>query len=219
MAGTQKLARKSLAVQVADALREMILRGEFEQGEQLRQDDIAQRLGVSRIPLREAYQQLEAEGLVVNVPYKGTIVSRLSTDEITEYFDIRATLEAELLASAIDHLDEDVISKARKLAERMNTSNPSRRGELNWQMHEVIYTEANRPITLEMVKKIHDNLDRYVRIQLSLSEGNRDRANEEHERLITLCEQRRKNEAVGLLKDHINGARDDLVAYLRDHDK
>lgn len=219
MAGTQKLARKSLAVQVADALREMILSGDFEQGEQLRQDDIAQRLGVSRIPLREAYQQLEAEGLVVNVPYKGTIVSRLSTDEITEYFDIRATLEAELLSAAIDQLDADVIAEARKLAEQMNTSSPAKRGELNWQMHEVLYQEANRPITLEMVKKIHDNLDRYVRIQLSLSDANRDRANEEHGRLIILCEQRRKNEAVGLLKDHIAGARDDLIAYLRDHDK
>lgn len=219
MAGTQKLARKSLAVQVADALREMILSGEFEQGEQLRQDDIAQRLGVSRIPLREAYQQLEAEGLVVNVPYKGAIVSRLSTDEITEYFDIRATLEAELLSAAIDHMDEDVIAKARDLAEQMNISNPTKRGELNWQMHEVLYRAANRPITLEMVKKIHDNLDRYVRIQLSLSEGNRERADKEHERLITCCEQRRKDDAIQALKVHINGARDDLVAYLRDHDK
>jgi len=217
MAKVQAVKRKSLAIQVADALRELILSGDYAQGEQLRQDDVAKKLGVSRIPVREAFQQLEAEGLVVNVPYKGAIVSRLTVDEINEYFDIRASLESDLLARAIDHMTPEVIARARRIIDRMDSASPTKWGEINWQLHAEIYAVAGRPITLEMVKKIHDNLDRYVRIQLSLSEENRDRANEEHKRLVDLCEKGRKGEAIGLLHDHINGARLDLMKHLQEN--
>ncbi|NVJ97988.1 MAG: GntR family transcriptional regulator [Alphaproteobacteria bacterium] len=218
MAKSLTVKRKSLAIQVADALRELILAGDYAQGEQLRQDDVAKKLGVSRIPVREAFQQLEAEGLVVNVPYKGAIVSRLSLDEIGEYFDIRMSLEGDLLGHAIDNMTPEVIARSRKIIDRMNSASPSKWGEINWQLHAEIYAIANRPITLEMVKKIHDNLDRYVRIQLSLSQENRERANEEHVRMVDLCEQGRKNEAIGLLHDHINGARDDLIKHLQENE-
>ncbi len=210
--------RKSLAIQVADALRELILTGKYEQGEQLRQDDVAKKLGVSRIPVREAFQQLEAEGLVVNVPYKGTVVSRLTPKEVREYFEIRMSLECDLLCRAIDNMTPEVIARARKNISRMDTANPSKWGESNWQLHADLYSVADRPITLEMVKKIHDNLDRYVRIQLSLSERHRIRANEEHSRLVTLCEEGRKNEAIELLQDHISEASKDLIAHMKDQD-
>lgn len=210
--------RKSLAIQVADALRELILTGNYEQGEQLRQDDVAKKLGVSRIPVREAFQQLEAEGLVVNVPYKGTVVSRLTPKEVREYFEIRMSLECDLLCRAIDNMTPEVIARARKNISRMDTASPSKWGEINWQLHADLYSVADRPITLEMVKKIHDNLDRYVRIQLSLSERHRIRANEEHSRLVTLCEEGRKSEAIELLQDHISEASKDLIAHMKDQD-
>lgn len=216
MAKEIKVKRKSLAVQVADALRELILNGDYRQGEQLRQDDIAKKLGVSRIPVREAFQQLEGEGLIVNVPYKGAIVSMLSVEEISEYCDIRTTLEGELLEIAIDNMTPEVIQRARKAIDRMSTASPLKWGDINWQLHADLYAVANRPITLELIKKIHDNLDRYVRLQLSLSDENRRRAHEEHQRLVDLCEEGNKAEAVGLLKDHIAGAKDDLIAYMEE---
>lgn len=87
------LERLSMAGQVANALRNLIISGDYAQSQPLRQEEIAQRLGVSRIPVREALQLLEAEGLIENVPYKGAVVASLSADEIEEYFDIRANLE------------------------------------------------------------------------------------------------------------------------------
>ena len=71
MAKTIQIERRSLATQVADALRELIMSNAYRQGQQLRQDDLAKRLGVSHIPVREAFQLLEAEGLITNIPYKG----------------------------------------------------------------------------------------------------------------------------------------------------
>ena len=82
MAKTLPLERRSVATQVADALRELIMSNTYKQGQQLRQDELAKRLGVSHIPVREAFQLLEAEGLITNIPYKGAVVTRLSESEI-----------------------------------------------------------------------------------------------------------------------------------------
>ena len=217
MARTIRIERRSLATQVADALRELIMSNTYKQGQQLRQDDIAKRLGVSHIPVREAFQLLEAEGLITNVPYKGAVVTRLSESEIEEYFDIRATLEVDLLRRALGRIEPQAIARARDFVKKMDTAPPVRWGEYNWSMHEALYAEAGRPITLEFVRRIHDNLDRYVRIQLSLTEGNRHRAHQEHIRLIDLCEAAERAKALKLLSTHINGVRDDLLNHLKQH--
>lgn len=209
--------RTSLVGHVANALRDLIISGEYVQGQPLRQDEIAQRLNVSRIPVREALQLLEAEGLVVNVPYKGAVVASLSAAEIEEYFDIRANLECDLLERALPNMKPQNIEAARKAEKRIRTSSPSQWGEHNWRLHAELYGPANRPIALDLAKKIHDNLDRYVRMQLALSKENRVRAHDEHTRLIDLCESRKKREALKLLRDHIVSAKDDLLNHIKEH--
>jgi DNA-binding GntR family transcriptional regulator len=218
MARSIGVERRSLSAQVADTLRELIMSNTYAQGHQLRQDEVARRLGVSHIPVRAAFQQLEAEGLITNVPYKGAVVTRLSAAEIEEYFDIRATLEVDLLKRSISNdLGPEAITRARKIVERMDSAPPARWGEYNWKLHEELYAAANRPITLEFVRKIHDNLDRYVRIQLSLAEENRQRAHQEHIKLIDLCEAGDPTKAARLLYAHICGVRDDLLNHLKEH--
>lgn len=209
--------RISLAGQVTSALRDLIISGAYVQDQPLRQDEIANRLGVSRIPVREALQLLEAEGLIVNVPYKGAVVASLSSEEIEEYFDIRANLESDLLERAIPNMKPENFEAARKAERRIRASSPAKWGENNWRLHAELYEPANRPITLDLAKKIHDNLDRYVRLQLALSKKNRVRAHNEHTRLIDLCEAHMKREAVKLLHGHIVGARDDLLNYIKEH--
>jgi DNA-binding GntR family transcriptional regulator len=216
MARSIGIERRSLSVQVADTLRELIISNTYSQGHPLRQDEVAKRLGVSHIPVRAAFQQLESEGLITNVPYKGAVVTQLSTAEIEEYFDIRVVLECDLLKRSIRNLPREAIARARKIVDRMDDAPPARWGELNWKLHEELYSAAERPITLDFVRKIHDNLDRYVRIQLSLAEDNRRRAHQEHIRLIDVCEARDEAQAIGLLREHICGVRDDLLNHLKD---
>lgn len=217
MARTIGVERRSLSAQVADTLRELIISNTYSQGHQLRQDEVARRLGVSHIPVRAAFQLLESEGLITNVPYKGAVVTRLSVAEVEEYFDIRATLEVDLLKRAITNMSPEAIVRARKIVERMDSAPPARWGELNWKLHEELYAAANRPITLEFVRKIHDNLDRYVRIQLSLTEKNRQRAHQEHIRLIEFCAAGDQAKALKLLHAHICGVRDDLLSHMKVH--
>src|SRR5258706_3384348 len=151
MAKSVAVQRKSLSAQVADTLRELIVSNTYAQGHQLRQDEVARRFGVSHIPVRAAFQQLESEGLITNVPYKGAVVTRLSVEEIEEYFDIRAALELELLKRAIRRIDAQVVARARKIVAKMDSAPPLRWGEYNWKLHEELYAPAQRPITLEFV--------------------------------------------------------------------
>src|SRR5215831_18505414 len=106
------IQRQSLPSAVADKLREQIIRGEIPEGAQLRQDAIAAQYQVSRIPVREALRQLDAEGLIAIVPNRGAIVPALSPDDIEEIFSIRALLEPEVLKRSIPHLTQEDLAEA-----------------------------------------------------------------------------------------------------------
>src|SRR5690348_5234270 len=106
------IPRQSLTSAVAEKIRDQIIRGEIQEGAQLRQDAIANQFRVSRIPVREALRQLDAEGLIAIVPNRGAIVPALSPDDIEELFTIRALLEPELLKLSIPRLTEDDFSEA-----------------------------------------------------------------------------------------------------------
>src|SRR4051794_17273624 len=93
----KSLQHRTIASAVAGNLRERILDGDFKAGSPLRQDALASEFGVSRIPIREALMQLEAEGLVKIHPHRGAIISELSTEEVQELFALRALLEPRLL--------------------------------------------------------------------------------------------------------------------------
>src|SRR5205085_10934067 len=104
--------RQTVASLTVATLRERILRSEYPEGEPLRQDAIAAALGVSRIPVREALRQLEAEGLVAFSPHRGAVVSSLSPAEIDEVFTLRASLESDLVRRAVPRLTDEEIRNA-----------------------------------------------------------------------------------------------------------
>ena len=106
------IPRQSLTSAVAEKLRDQIIRGEIHEGAQLRQDAIANQFQVSRIPVREALRQLDAEGLIAIVPNRGAVVPALSPDDIGELFSIRALLEPEVLKLSIPGLSDEDFSEA-----------------------------------------------------------------------------------------------------------
>src|SRR3954453_8371035 len=106
------IQRQTIASMTVEALRERILRGDYPEGEPLRQDALAEELGVSRIPVREALRQLEAEGLVTFSPHRGAVVSTLSLDEIEELFQLRADIECDLLQRAIPKMTAEQLDRA-----------------------------------------------------------------------------------------------------------
>ena len=208
---------QSVAQQVVDSLREMILTGELEEGAPLRQDVLAGILQVSRIPVREALRQLEAEGLVTFFAHRGAIVSALSLGEIRELFDARALLESDLLARAIPHLTEADFTRAGEVLDvyedALARADVRICGHLNWRFHSALYAAASRPMTLGLVQTLNFNADRYLRLHLQLANA-MDLARRDHRRLLELCRAKRGAAACEFLREHILGAGDALIDLL-----
>jgi DNA-binding GntR family transcriptional regulator len=214
------LRRQTLAGMTLDAVRERILSGAYPEGEPLRQDAIADELGVSRIPIREALRQLEAEGLVVFNPHRGAIVSSLSLDEIEEVFALRADIESGLLRRAIPLLDAEHLRRAAEILARyehaLRVHDVLAYGELNWQFHSTLYDPAGRPVTLAIVQRLHHQSDRYLRMQLALTHGEH-RANEEHRAILEAARRHDVRKGAALVREHILGAGRALTSFLREH--
>jgi DNA-binding GntR family transcriptional regulator len=213
------LKHRTLSSAIVDRLRQGILAGSYPAGSQLRQDALAQAFEVSRIPVREALFQLEAEGFVRIVPHKGAIVSGLSLDEINDVFQLRKLLEPRLLASSVPALTtEDFAAVAGMEAafeEAMQAGDISRWGVLNADFHLALYARATQPRTLSIVSGLLQTSDRYTRLQLQRS-SSIERARTEHNELIRLCRTGAMKEACRLLADHIELVRQDLVEFLEE---
>ncbi len=201
---------------IADALREAILQGIFQEGQSLRQDEIATQFGVSRIPVREALKQLEAEGLVTLHLNRGAMVSMLTAAEAQEICEIRSALEVTAMQLAIPKLIAADIEKAAVILEATNqTSDAGMLAKLNWDFHATLYASAERPRLLTMIKNLHVNCDRYVRVQLTQMDY-QERSQKEHYQLLDACRQQDSKAAVRLLKRHIDTAGEQLVTYLQE---
>jgi DNA-binding GntR family transcriptional regulator len=214
------IPRQSLTSAVADRLRDQIIRGEIPEGAQLRQDAIATQFRVSRIPVREALRQLDAEGLITIVPNRGAVVPALSPDDIEELFTIRALLEPELLKLSIPHLTEEDFSEAQQILrkyvdELRREDHMGAWGRLNWQFHSILYSRANRPYFMSILRNVNNNGERYTRLQLYLTHGIK-RANEEHHKILELCRRRDIQAASKLLRQHILHAGQSLKQVLHD---
>lgn len=216
--GLRPLVRQTLAAATVDGLRERILDGSYPEGEQLRQDVLAADLGVSRIPVREALRQLEAEGLVTFNPHRGAVVSSLSIAEIEELFALRSRLESELLRRAVPLLTEADLERAEEILDEFEAAFRNRDvsawGDLNWQFHSTLYFAANRPVTLGVVERLHLHANRYARMQLALTHGE-SRARQEHRAILAAARKRTAGRACSLLAAHILGAGRSLVRFLR----
>ena len=211
------IRRQTLTGMTADAIRERILRGRYPEGEPLRQDAIGAELGVSRIPVREALRQLEAEGLVTFNPHRGAVVSTLSLKQIRELFELRAEIEGDLIRRAVPNMTAEDDARASEILDAyevaLHAGQVTVWGALNWQFHSTLYAPADRDLTMSIVNKLHQHSDRYLRMQLALTHGEM-RARHEHRAIAAAARKRDTVKASRLLRDHIIGAGRALVTFL-----
>jgi DNA-binding GntR family transcriptional regulator len=212
------IPRTSLTMAVADRLRDQIIGGEIPEGAQLRQDAIATQYKVSRIPVREALRQLDAEGLIEIVHNRGAIVPALSPEDIEELFSIRALLEPEVLKLSIPRLTKEDFSEAEAVLdtfvrELRREEHVSAWGRLNWQFHSILYSRANQPRFMAIIRNVNNSGERYTRLQLYLTHGMK-RANEEHHQMLELCRKREIGAACKLMRQHIEFAGESLKQAL-----
>jgi len=216
--GDTSIARKTVASSVVEILREKIISHEIKGGQPLRQDALAKELNVSRIPVREALLQLEAEGLVQFAPHKGAVATEVSAKEVDELFELRVLLECDVLRRALKSITDEELDKSEEiLAEFDELLAPDADihawGALNWKFHKSLYLPSDRKRTIGILGQLHTNSDRYLRLQIQLS-ADYSRAEQEHHDLLALCRQRDKRAAVKCLKDHILTTKDELIRVI-----
>lgn len=201
-----QIRRQSIPEAVAESLRERILDGEFKEGDQLVQETLAAEYETSRMPVREALRQLEAQGLIVLKTHKGAVVTSPPVEQIRELFDLRALLECEILGHAIPRMTEESLAASGMILTELEQAYRRRDvgawGRLNWEFHRSLYQPADRVQTLAIIQGINVQTDRFIRLQLLLSDGVSN-AEQEHRELLALCAGRDAKRAVPYLRKHI----------------
>ncbi len=210
-------SHRTVAASAADAIRRKIFDGQLKDGEPLRQDLLAAEFGISRTPVREALVQLEAEGLVKIEPHKGAVVAGTSLASVEETFELREVLEPMLLERSAPRLTEDdfrqIDAVLQEYSDELRNHNVKRWGELNTLLHAKLYARAERPQIQAIVDKLLNTSDRFTRLQLILTHD-LERAEREHDEIVTLCRKGDFAAAAATLRRHIRAVKDALVKFL-----
>ncbi|SIQ82774.1 transcriptional regulator, GntR family [Paracoccus thiocyanatus] len=195
-------------------IRDSIADGSLDEGEPIRQDDVARMFNVSKIPVREALKRLEAEGLVAFQRNKGAVVTTLSEPEIAQVFETRAILEAAAVKLSVPHMTPETFAEAEAFCDGFaKETDVAQWSALNWQFHSRLYLDAQRPFLVGTIRSVNDRLERYLRIQLSLSHG-QGTADREHRQILAACRAGDADKAGKLVYDHIMGACASLLHHL-----
>lgn len=196
-----------VAFQIVRALRDDILKGVLAPGLQIRQEAVAEQFGVSRVPVREALRQLEAEGLVTTELHKGAFVSTRSLEEVEEMLDIRIALESRALKLAVPNMTREALAKIRAILEKYDRSDePQQWRDLNVAFHLALYEPCRRPRLVKMIEEVQLTHSHFLRTYISVTVG-RDEAQAEHYQILEACAARDARRALRLLEAHIEHTR------------
>jgi len=201
---------------VEATVREAILSGRLAGGTPLRQEDLAAAFGVSRMPVREALRQLEAQALLDFVPHKGAVVTEISAADAADTYAIRMALEPAALALSIPHLTEVEFARAEDLIHDMDAEEgPGRMGELNRRFHMTLYEGAPHPKLLALAESQLASFDRYLRFQLA-AEGVEVLSQGEHRAMLEAARARDTPRAVDILRQHMTTAAAILAKFFNE---
>ena len=165
---------------VVEAIRDQILTGMLPAGGQLKQNRLAQSLGVSHIPVREALKVLESEGFVIWHPRRGAFVADLTIDSASEIWELRAQLLMESAAATTRHTDWM---------------------RLNWDFHRALYSTAARPLLLDMINALWHNVDRYCTVLTRANDNQH--LSCDHAQLLEAYERRDVDAALATVTTHM----------------
>ena len=194
------LGDSSLPRQLYEQLRGHILVGTLKAGQVLRQEELARRFNVSRVPLREALSQLEADGLIESRPRRGYAVSSLHTDEIVEVFDLRMLVEEHAGRIAAHSRTPADLAEVERLVLAMERLDPGaadyrhRWTLLNYEFHLRIVESTRRKRLSRIAGTLRSTVEPYVSVELDLT-GNAETALREHREMLAAL---RAGDATGL---------------------
>lgn len=198
---------------VYEVLRESIQTGVFTPGERLRQDQLAEELGVSRIPVRSALLQLESEGLITLHPFRGATVNELTADEMRENYQIRTLLETHALRTAAEAMTPERLAELTAMAQQLNeiTDGEEFLRERMRFYHE-LYDGDHHPQLVTLIEKLRSDAGRYWLhrdVEYVSRPGERD-----HLKILEFLANDDVEGAVGYLESHLQKVSSQLVELM-----
>ncbi|WP_232668293.1 GntR family transcriptional regulator [Pseudonocardia sp. TRM90224] len=198
-------------------LRKALGTGELKPGQPIRQEVIAERLGVSRLPLREALKILEGEGRVIHQPHRGYHVPELSAAELHDIFWIRGILEtqaARLAAERLTDADIEQIVVARSVAATASTQGDAQAmTTANREFHFAVFDGCRVDRLVNIIRNLWNATDAYRWVYYE-SKGNRERVAQEHREIVDALQRRDADRLVSALDAHRTHAVESLSAFI-----
>jgi DNA-binding GntR family transcriptional regulator len=200
------------SARVADYLRDAILNGDIAPGARIRQEDVAERFGASRLPVREALRILEAEGLTEHEPNKGARVPSLQMHEVDVIYQMRERLEPLALTESIPNLDRSDLERLAEVQARIEANTEVGAFlALDREFHLLTYSGCDIDQLTSMVRRLWNSTQHYRRAFVSLSgPGRMWVVNAEHRLLLDAIERRDPVDAERYLSGHIRRTRIEL---------
>lgn len=204
---------------VFQTLRQAILKGELKPGERLMEIQLAQKLGVSRTPVREAIRKLELEGLVLMIPRKGVEVAEITIKDLEDVLEVRAALEELAVCDACENITEEQILALKEAADNFQAALESddlvKCAETDMAFHEIIYSATNNKRLLQILNNLREQMYRY-RMEYLKEPGTHKLLLKEHEAIYSALKKHDKAEAGGAIRIHIENQRRSIISSLRD---
>jgi DNA-binding GntR family transcriptional regulator len=198
-------------------LRRTILAGELKPGSQILQDRIAENLGVSRVPVREALKMLEGEGQVAYAPHRGYFVAELDAAELIEVYQIREILEAEAVTRALPFLTEEDHERMREAVDQMEAAEGD--GDVvaltaaNRRFHFAVMEPCGMPRLLRIIRQLWDSTDPYRSIYFGDAK-HRGTVRNEHREILKAVVHADAEQVVQHLNEHRQHAVESLRVVL-----
>jgi len=203
------------SARVAAYLREAILGGDLKPGDRIRQEEVAARLGASRLPVREALRMLEAEGLTEHEPHKGASVPRLTQHEVDVIYRMRERLEPLALVESMPRLDPADHERLEEVQQRIEANDDLEKFlDLDREFHMLTYSGCSIEPLNQNVNRLWNSTQHYRRAYVAL--GGRDRmwiVNAEHRLILDAVVRRDASDAERYLEGHIRRTRNELSQH------
>lgn len=207
---------------VFETLRAAILKGDCKPGERLLEQQLSEKLGVSRTPIREAIRMLEQEGLAVTTPRKGAEVARMTLKGMEDVLEIRAALDDLAARLAADRITQEQLSELRGVKDDFEacTANGDvkRLAEADVRFHDIIYTATNNPKLINLLNNLREQLYRY-RVEYLKDSRNYPKLVHEHEEILQSLTERDKERVAAVMKEHVDNQASAVRAVICEQDR
>lgn len=207
---------------VFNTLRQAILRGELKPGERLMEIQLANKLGVSRTPIREAIRKLELEGLVLMIPRKGAEVAEITEKNLRDVLEVRCALEELAVQLACDRMDEDGISELRAAAVSfenvLESDDITQIAQADVAFHDVIYAATDNRRLIQLLNNLREQMYRY-RIEYLKKKECYQQILGEHSKLIETIAAGDKDAATKITGQHIKNQVETVVDTIREKEE